>query len=113
MMGFSTLGGYQTLMTALALGGAVCFAGAPEDVLQVISLFHVTHLIAAPFQIRVLLDAQAKNGLQFPSLRQVFLAGSHISAALAAEVRAAVVSRISCAPTARPSSASSPMGRPR
>src|SRR3954463_6345731 len=31
--GFSTLGGYQTLMSALVLGGAVCFAGAPEDVL--------------------------------------------------------------------------------
>src|SRR5690242_5620992 len=61
MMGFSTLGGYQTLMTTLALGGSVCFAGAPEALLQVISLFHVTHLVAAPFQIRTLLDAQAKN----------------------------------------------------
>jgi len=97
MMGFSTLGGYQTLMTALALGGAVCFAGAPEDVLQVMSLFHVTHLIAAPFQIRVLLDAQAKSGLQFPSLRQVFLAGSHISAALAAEVRQQLCPNLMCA----------------
>lgn len=97
MMGFSTLGGYQTLMTALALGGAVCFAGAPEDVLQVMSLFHVTHLIAAPFQVRVLLDAQAKNGLQFPSLRQVFLAGSHISAALAAEARTQLCPNLICA----------------
>jgi acyl-coenzyme A synthetase/AMP-(fatty) acid ligase len=97
MMGFSTLGGYQTLMTALALGGAVCFAGAPEDVLQVMSLYLVTHLIAAPCQVRVLLDAQAKNGLQFPSLRQVFLAGSHISAALAAEVRAQLCPNLICA----------------
>src|SRR5215475_13369203 len=62
MMGFSTLGGYQVLMSALVLGGAVCFAGAPEDVIQVIALYHVTHLIAAPFQVRALLEAQAKNG---------------------------------------------------
>jgi acyl-coenzyme A synthetase/AMP-(fatty) acid ligase len=97
MMGFSTLGGYQTLMTALALGGSVCFAGAPEDVLQVISLFHVTHLIAAPFQIRTLLDAQAKNGLQCPSLRQVFLAGGVLPNSLIAEVRQQLCSDVICA----------------
>src|SRR5262245_59399559 len=71
MMGFSTLGGYQTLMSALVLGGAVCFAGAPEDVLQVIAVYHVTHLVAAPFQIRAVLDSQTKSGLYFPSLRNV------------------------------------------
>ncbi|HLH94314.1 MAG TPA: fatty acid--CoA ligase family protein [Xanthobacteraceae bacterium] len=97
MMGFSTLGGYQTLMTALALGGSVCFAGAPEDVLQVISLFHVTHLIAAPFQIRSLLDAQAKNGLQCPSLRQVFLAGGVLPSSLIAEVRRQLCPNVICA----------------
>jgi acyl-coenzyme A synthetase/AMP-(fatty) acid ligase len=97
MMGFSTLGGYQTLMTALALGGSVCFAGAPEDVLQVISLFHVTHLIAAPFQIRTLLDAQAKNGLQCPSLRQIFLAGGVLPNSLIAEVRQQLCPNVICA----------------
>jgi acyl-coenzyme A synthetase/AMP-(fatty) acid ligase len=97
MMGFSTLGGYQTLMTALALGGSVCFAGAPEDVLQVISLFHVTHLIAAPFQIRTLLDAQAKNGLQCPSLRQVVLAGGVLPNTLIAEVRQQLCPNVICA----------------
>jgi acyl-coenzyme A synthetase/AMP-(fatty) acid ligase len=97
MMGFSTLGGYQTLMTALALGGSVCFAGTPEDVLQVIALFHVTHLIAAPFQIRVLLDVQAKSGLQCPSLRQVFLAGGVLSNSLIAEVRQQLCPNVICA----------------
>jgi acyl-coenzyme A synthetase/AMP-(fatty) acid ligase len=97
MMGFSTLGGYQTLMAALALGGSVCFAGAPEDVLQVISLFHVTHLMAAPFQIRALLDVQAKNGLQCPSLRQVFLAGGVLSSSLIAEVRQQLCPNVICA----------------
>jgi acyl-coenzyme A synthetase/AMP-(fatty) acid ligase len=97
MMGFSTLGGYQTLMTALALGGSVCFAGAPEDVLQVMSLFHVTHLIAAPFQIRTLLDAQAKNGLQCPSLRQIFLAGGVLPNSLIAEVRQQLCPNVICA----------------
>ena len=87
MMGFSTLGGYQILMTALVLGGSVCFAGMPEDVLHVISLFSVTHLIAAPFQIRTLLEAQARNGLQLPSLRHVFLAGGLLPNTLLAEVR--------------------------
>jgi long-chain acyl-CoA synthetase len=97
MMGFSTLGGYQTLMAALALGGSVCFAGAPEDVLQVISLFHVTHLMAAPFQIRTLLDVQAKNGLQCPSLRQVFLAGGVLPSSLIAEVRQQLCPNVICA----------------
>jgi len=97
MMGFSTLGGYQTLMTTLALGGSVCFAGAPEDVLQVISLFHVTHLVAAPFQIRTLLDAQAKNGLQCPSLRQIFLAGGVLPNSLIAQVRQQLCPNVICA----------------
>ena len=97
MMGFSTLGGYQALMTALALGGSVCFAGAPEDVLQVISLFQVTHLIAAPFQIRTLLDVQAKNGLQCPSLRQIFLAGGVLPNSLIAEVRQQLCPNVICA----------------
>jgi acyl-coenzyme A synthetase/AMP-(fatty) acid ligase len=97
MMGFSTLGGYQTLMTALALGGSVCFAGAPEDVLQVIALFRVTQLIAAPFQIRALLDAQAKNGLHCPSLRQVFLAGGVLPVSLIAEVRQQLCPNVICA----------------
>lgn len=97
MMGFSTLGGYQTLMTTLALGGSVCFAGAPEDVLQVIALYHVTHLIAAPFQIRTLLDAQEKNGLQCSSLRQVFLAGGVLPNSLIAEVRQQLCTNVICA----------------
>jgi acyl-coenzyme A synthetase/AMP-(fatty) acid ligase len=97
MMGFSTLGGYQTAMSALVLGGSMCFAGAPEDVLQVISLFHVTRLIAAPFQIRTLLDAQAKNGLQLPSLRHVFLSGGVLSNALLAEVRQQLCPNVICA----------------
>jgi acyl-coenzyme A synthetase/AMP-(fatty) acid ligase len=96
MMGFSTLGGYQTLMSALVLGGAVCFAGAPEDVLQVIALYHVTHLIAAPFQVRTLLDAQAKNGLNLPSLRHVMLAGSRLETSLLAEVRAQLCPNVIC-----------------
>jgi len=97
MMGFSTLGGYQTLMTALVLGGSVCFAGAPEDVLQVMALFHVTHLIAAPFQVRTLLESQARSGLHFPFLRQVFLAGSHIPTSLIAEVRQQLCPHVICA----------------
>ena len=97
MMGFSTLGGYQTLMTTLALGGSVCFAGTPEDVLQVIALFQVTHLVAAPFQIRVLLDVQAKSGLQCPSLRQVFLAGGVLPNSLIAEVRQQLCPNVICA----------------
>jgi long-chain acyl-CoA synthetase len=97
MMGFSTLGGYQTLMTAIVLGGAVCFAGAPEDVLQVIALYHVTHLIAAPFQVRTLLESQAKSGLHFPSLRQVVLAGSHMPNSLLAEVRQQLCPNVICA----------------
>ena len=65
MMGFSTLGGYQMLMSALVLGGAVCFAGAPEDVLQVIALYHVTQLIAAPFQVR-LAGSAGQERTEFP-----------------------------------------------
>jgi acyl-coenzyme A synthetase/AMP-(fatty) acid ligase len=97
MMGFSTLGGYQILMTALALGGSVCFAGAPEDVLQVISLFNVTHLIAAPFQIRTLLEAQAESGLQCPNLRHVFLAGGVLPNSLLADVRQQLCPNVICA----------------
>jgi acyl-coenzyme A synthetase/AMP-(fatty) acid ligase len=96
MMGFSTLGGYQTLMSALVLGGAVCFAGAPEDVLQVIALYHVTHLIAAPFQVRTLLESQARSGLHFPLLRQVLLAGSHIPNSLLAEIRQQICPNVIC-----------------
>lgn len=96
MMGFSTLGGYQTLMSALVLGGAVCFAGAPEDVLQVMALYHVTHLIAAPFQVRTVLDSQAKSALYFPSLRHVLLAGGHISNALIAEVGQKLCPNVVC-----------------
>ncbi len=96
MMGFSTLGGYQTLMSALVLGGAVCFAGAPEDVLQVVALYHVTHLIAAPFQVRTLLQAQAKNGLNLPSLRHVMLAGSRLETSLLSEVRAQLCPNVIC-----------------
>jgi acyl-coenzyme A synthetase/AMP-(fatty) acid ligase len=96
-MGFSTLGGYQALMTAFVLGGSVCFAGAPEDVLQVISLFQVTHLIAAPFQIRAVLEAQAKNALQLPSLREVFLSGGVLASSLIAEVRQRLCSNVICA----------------
>src|ERR1700704_1903440 len=88
MMGFSTLGGYQLLMSALVLGGTICFAGAPEDVLQVIALYHVTHLIAAPFQVRTLLETQKNNGLNFPSLRHVMLGGSRLEIELISEVRA-------------------------
>src|ERR1700716_2616177 len=86
MMGFSTLGGYQLLMSAPVLGGTICFAGAREDVLQVMALYHVTHLIAAPFQVRTVLDSQTKSALYFPALRHVLLAGGHISNALIAEV---------------------------
>lgn len=96
MMGFSTLGGYQLLMSALVLGGTICFAGAPEDVLQVIALYHVTHLIAAPFQVRTLLDAQKKNGLNFPSLRHVLLGGSRLEAGLVNEVRAQLCPNVIC-----------------
>jgi acyl-coenzyme A synthetase/AMP-(fatty) acid ligase len=96
MMGFSTLGGYQTLMSALVLGGAVCFAGAPEDVLAVIALYHVTHLIAAPFQVRTLLEVQAKNGLNLPSLRHVMLAGSRLETSLLTEVRAQLCTNVIC-----------------
>jgi acyl-coenzyme A synthetase/AMP-(fatty) acid ligase len=96
MMGFSTLGGYQLLMSALVLGGTICFAGAPEDVLQVISLFHVTHLIAAPFQVRTLLDVQKKNGLNFPSLRHVMLGGSRLEIGLINEVRAQLCPNVMC-----------------
>ena len=96
MMGFSTLGGYQLLMSALVLGGTICFAGAPEDVLQVISLFHVTHLIAAPFQVRTLLDAQKKNGLNFPSLRHVMLGGSRLEIGLVNDVRTQLCPNVVC-----------------
>jgi acyl-coenzyme A synthetase/AMP-(fatty) acid ligase len=96
MMGFSTLGGYQTLMSALVLGGAVCFAGAPEDVLQVVALYHVTHLIAAPFQVRALLQAQTRNGLNLPSLRHVMLAGSRLETSLLSEVRAQLCPNVIC-----------------
>jgi acyl-coenzyme A synthetase/AMP-(fatty) acid ligase len=96
MMGFSTLGGYQTLMSALVLGGAICFAGAPEDVLQVMGLYHVTHLIAAPFQIRAVLDSQTKSAMYFPSLRNVLLAGGHISNALIAEVSQKLCPNVGC-----------------
>lgn len=96
MMGFSTLGGYQLLMSALVLGGTICFAGAPEDVLQVIALYHVTHLIAAPFQVRALLDAQKQNGLNFPSLRHVMLGGSRLEIALLSEVRAQLCPNVIC-----------------
>ena len=96
MMGFSTLGGYQMLMSVLVLGGTVCFAGAPEDVLQVISLYHVTHLVAAPFQIRSLLDLQRNNGLNLPSLRQVFLGGSRIESSLLSEVRQQLCPNVVC-----------------
>jgi len=96
MMGFSTLGGYQLLMSALVLGGTICFAGAPEDVLQVISLFHVTHLIAAPFQVRTLLDVQKKNGLNLPSLRHVMLGGSRLEIGLVREVQAQLCPNVIC-----------------
>lgn len=96
MMGFSTLGGYQTLMSALVLGGAVCFAGAPEDVLQVIALYHVTHLIAAPFQVSTLLEVQARNGLNLPSLRHVMLSGSRLETALVAKVQARLCPNVIC-----------------
>ncbi len=96
MMGFSTLGGYQLLMSALVLGGTICFAGAPEDVLQVIALYHVTHLIAAPFQVRTLLDAQKQNGLNFPSLRHVMLGGSRLEIGLISEVRAQLCPNVIC-----------------
>jgi acyl-coenzyme A synthetase/AMP-(fatty) acid ligase len=96
LMGFSTLGGYQTLMSALVLGGAVCFAGAPEDVLQVMALYHVTHLVAAPFQIRAILESQTKSGLSFPALRNVMLAGGHISNALIAEVAQKLCPHVVC-----------------
>src|SRR5581483_6860406 len=96
MMGFSTIGGYQTLMSALVLGGAACFAGAPEDVLQVIALYHVTHLVAAPFQIRAVLDSQTKSRFDLPSLRNVMLAGGHISNALIAEVAQKLCPNVIC-----------------
>src|SRR5581483_7171659 len=96
MMGFSTLGGYQLLMSALVLGGTICFAGAPEDVLHVISLFHVTHLIAAPFQVRTLLDVQKKNGLNLPSLRHVMLGGSRLEIGLVREVQAQLCPNVIC-----------------
>jgi acyl-coenzyme A synthetase/AMP-(fatty) acid ligase len=96
MMGFSTLGGYQLLMSALVLGGTICFAGAPEDVLQVIALYHVTHLIAAPFQVRTLLETQTKNGLNFPSLRYVMLGGSRLETHLINEVRAQLCPNVIC-----------------
>jgi acyl-CoA synthetase (AMP-forming)/AMP-acid ligase II len=97
MMGFSTLGGYQMLMSVLVLGGTLCFAGAPEDVLQVVALYHVTHLVAAPFQIRALLEAQRKNGLHLVSLRHVFLAGSRLESSLLAEVRQQLCPNVVCA----------------
>ncbi len=97
MMGFSTLGGYQMLMTTLALGGAVCFAGPPEDVLQVISLFHVERLIAAPFQIRTLLELQAKTGVQCPRLNEIFLAGGVLTRDLLAAVQAHLCPNVICA----------------
>jgi acyl-coenzyme A synthetase/AMP-(fatty) acid ligase len=96
MMGFSTLGGYQLLMSALVLGGTICFAGAPEDVLQVIALYHVTHLIAAPFQLRALLEAQKNNGLNFPSLRHVMLGGSRLEIDLINEVKAQLCPNVIC-----------------
>ena len=95
-MSFSTLGGYQLLMSALVLGGTICFAGAPEDVLQVIALYHVTHLIAAPFQVRTLLDAQKQNGLNFPSLRHVMLGDSRLEIGLISEVRAQLCPNVIC-----------------
>ena len=72
------------------------FRRAPEDILQVISLFNVTHLIAAPFQIRTLLEAQAKSGLQCPNLRQVFLGGV-LPNSLLAEVRQQLCPNVICA----------------
>jgi acyl-coenzyme A synthetase/AMP-(fatty) acid ligase len=96
MMGFSTLGGYQLLMSALVLGGTICFAGAPEDVLQVIATYHVTHLIAAPFQVRTLLDAQKQNGLNFPSLRHVMIGGSRLEVGLIDQVRAQLCTNVIC-----------------
>jgi acyl-coenzyme A synthetase/AMP-(fatty) acid ligase len=96
MMGFSTLGGYQLLMSALVLGGTICFAGAPEDVLQVIALYHVTHLIAAPFQVSTLLETQEKTGLNFPSLRHVMLGGSRLETSLISAVRAQLCPNVIC-----------------
>jgi len=96
MMGFSTISGYQALMTALVLGGAMCFAGTPEDVLQVLALYHVTHVIAAPFQIRPLLDSQSKSGLHFPHLRHVMLGGGHISNDLIAEISQKLCTNVIC-----------------
>jgi acyl-coenzyme A synthetase/AMP-(fatty) acid ligase len=66
-------------------------------VLQVISLFHVTRLIAAPFQIRTLLESQAKSGLQLPTLRQVFLAGGVLPNTLLAEVQQRLCPNVICA----------------
>ena len=58
---------------------------------QVIALYHVTHLIAAPFQLRTLLETQTRTGLNLPSLRHVLLAGSRLEIALVAEARAKFV----------------------
>ena len=97
MMGFSTLGGYQTLMSAMVLGGTICFAGAPEDVLQVIALYHVTHLIAAPFQLRTLLDTQTRTGLNLPSLRHDDGGRSRLETSLLSEARSKLCPNVICA----------------
>lgn len=85
MMGFSTLPGYMLPMTALSLGGAICFGGNPVDMLHLARSFRIDLQMAAVAQLNALLGAL--GDARPPGYGSIVVTGSRIAPELLARAR--------------------------
>jgi acyl-coenzyme A synthetase/AMP-(fatty) acid ligase len=85
MMGFSTLPGYMLPMTALVVGGTICFGGNPVDMLHLARSLRIDMLMTAVAQLNALLGAL--GSARPPGLGMIIATGSKIPQELLAKAR--------------------------
>jgi acyl-coenzyme A synthetase/AMP-(fatty) acid ligase len=93
MMGFSTIVGIMAPLVAHLRGVILCYAGSPDEALQMVQVFRVAVLALAVGQLPGFLDRRG-DGPPLPNLRLLTVAGAKLTPRLLAEARARLCANI-------------------
>ena len=87
--------GYRMCLGHLMLGSTQILPSAHLDAVTAIRAFNVRFLVASPAQLQTLLEIAEHSSLQFPSLRQIRVAGASVSPQVVLRSRAQLCANVS------------------
>lgn len=95
MMGPSTLPGYMLPMTMLTCGGMICYAGLPQDALQLVRSLSIDLIFSSAAQLRALVGAL--GDARPPDLKQIVTIGSRLPTELLTQVQSRLCANVTMA----------------